>query len=74
VNGNRNGYDETRKKRDRMRFHNWTVLLSGLGAQSNPGACRFFCTADSKDSILGPTATQRLASKHQLCLSLLVIR
>src|SRR6266446_2400545 len=29
-NGNRNGCNETRKKPDRMCFHNWTVLLSGL--------------------------------------------
>src|SRR5580704_13866961 len=29
-NGNRNGCDETRNKRDGMRLHNWTVLLSGL--------------------------------------------
>jgi hypothetical protein len=28
--GNRNYYDETRKKRDRLRFHNSLVLLSGL--------------------------------------------
>jgi hypothetical protein len=29
-NGNRNCCDETRKKRDRVRFHNRIVLLSGL--------------------------------------------
>jgi hypothetical protein len=29
-NGNRNCYDETRKKRDRLRFHSSIVLLSGL--------------------------------------------
>ena len=28
--GNRNGCDETRNKRDRKRFHNWTLLHSGL--------------------------------------------
>ena len=28
--GNRNSCDQARKKRDRMRFHNWTVLPAGL--------------------------------------------